>query len=155
MSESSSGRSFGSRLGRAIANLFLALLNATLLLFIVAVVVGLVFLVKAESLTADLAANVTRAAVASTGLNPPDTLAELRVVSTEMIELRTAIEEHRDDVDAKVAALDARLDGLQTTISTLRAQKIAMTETTIDRISAAVGATLNNLRHCKPDDAGS
>lgn len=149
------GRSFGGRLGRAAGNLVLALINATLILVIVAAVLGLLLIDRTRTIAADVASDVTQAAISSTGLDPSDTLAELRVISTEMIELRTAIEDKRGDVDQKTAALAARLDTLEATLQSLKARKDDLAEAAIDQASIVAGNALERLRGCTPADVGS
>lgn len=154
MTDSGQSRTFGARLGRAVANLLLALLNATLLLFIIAAVTGLLLIGKVRTLASDVAGEVTQAAVSATGLQPADALAELRMISTEMRDLRTAIEDRRTDVADRVAVLSARLDGLQSDLDTMRERKIALTDRIVDRATAAIGEAVKSLRSCEPG-AGS
>jgi uncharacterized protein YdcH (DUF465 family) len=157
MTDAGSKPSFGARLARAVGGLVLALLNATLLLFIVAAILGLVLIGKVRTLATDVAGDVTSAAISSTGLDPADTLAELRLTSSEMAELRTTIAEHRDDLDERVQALDERLAGIQAKIRVLRQQKIALTDAVIDKAAnaASTAATtaandiLKTLRACR------
>ncbi len=155
MTQAQSQPSPGGRLGRTVGNLLLALLNATLLLFIVAAVTGILLVGKVRTLSADIAGDVTEAAIASTGLNPADALAELRVASTEIAELRASIQERRGDVDARVEALGARLDTMQATLQSLRERKIALTDAFIDKAATAAGTALKDLRDCRPAGAGS
>lgn len=155
MTQSQSQPSFGARLGRTIGNLLLALFNATLLLFIVAAISGIILIGKVRTFSTDIAGDVTQAAIASTGLNPADALAELRVASTEIAELRVAIEERRSDLDARVDALGVRLDTMQATLQSLRERKIAITDAVIDKAATAAGTALKDLRDCRPADAGS
>lgn len=151
--------SFGARLGRTVGKLVLALLNATLLLFIVAAIAGIILVGKVRTLATDVAADVTQAAVASTGLNPADALAELRLVSTEIEALRTTIAERRGDLDERVTALDERLDRVQTTIQSLRERKIELTDAVIDKAASAASTAANDvlksLRNCRAPNAES
>ncbi|WP_436644099.1 hypothetical protein [Microbaculum sp. FT89] len=155
MTQTQSQPSFGARFGRTIGNLLLALINATLLLFIVAAISGIVLIGKVRTFSTDIAGDVTEAAIASTGLNPADALAELRVASTEIAELRAAIGERRSDIDARVDALGVRLDTMQNTLQSLRERKIAITDAVIDKAATAAGNALKDLRDCRPADAGS
>ncbi|MEJ8570229.1 hypothetical protein [Microbaculum marinum] len=155
MTDAAARPGFGARLGRAAGNLFLALINATLILFIVAAVVGLLLIDRTRTIAADVASDVTRSAIASTGLDPADTLAELRVVSTEMVALRTALEERRTDLDERTQALAERLDALEATLQDLRGRREALTEAAIDRASIVAGNALERLRGCTPSAAGS
>lgn len=147
--------SFGARLRKTSGNLVLALLNATLLLFIAAAVLALVLIDRTRTIAADVTSEVTHAAIASTGLDPADTLAELRVVSTEMIELKTAIRERRGDLDARTVALSDRLDKLEATIDGLRARKDELADAAIDKASLVAGNALSRLRNCQPVESGS
>jgi hypothetical protein len=140
---------------RTIGNLLLALLNATLLLFIVAVVLGLVLIDRTRTIAADVAADVTQSAIASTGLDPADTLAELRVVSTEMIDLRTAIEERRSDLGERTQALSARLDTLESMLNDLSERKEELADAAIDKASIVAGNALERMRGCTPPGAGT
>lgn len=153
MSEAGSTPTFGSRLGRAISNLLLAVLNATLVLFIVAAIAGIVLIGKARTFASDIAGDVTQAAISSTGLQPADALSELRMVSTEIRDLKVAIAERGTDVDQRVAQLSARLDSVQATIDGLRSRKVEMTDAVIDRAGVALGNAMRSLRDCVP--AGS
>jgi hypothetical protein len=163
MTGAESTPTFGARLSRTAGKLVLALLNATLLLFIVAAIVGIVLIGKVRTLATDVAGDVTRSAIASTGLDPAATLAELRLVSGEIVDLRTAIEERRGDLDVRTAALDDRLKTVQATIRSLRDRKIELTDAVIDRAARAAStattntadAVLKRLRDCPAPDPGS
>jgi len=155
MTDTGSRPSFGARLGRTIGNLVLALVNATLLLFIAAVVLALVLIDRTRTIAAYVASDVTQAAISSTGLDPADTLAELRIVSTEMVELRTAIQERRSDLDARTAALSERLGTLEATLEGLSARKEEFADAAIEKASIVAGNALGHLRDCRPMDTGS
>jgi|GEM_PF-3084765 len=163
MSDTATRPSFGARFARALGGIVLALLNATLILVIVAAIVGLMLVGRVRTLATDVADDVTQAALASAGLDPAQALSQIHDLSEEVAGLRTAIAQRGTDIDQRVEALSARLDTVQETIEALRARKIALTDAVIaraadaasDAMSRTATDVLERIQACKAPAAGS
>ncbi len=144
---------FGARLGSTLRNLLLALLNATLMLFILAAICGLLLIGKVRTLTTDITDDMARAAVSATGLDPAVALGELQALRTEVVDLRQALAARREDVTPIAERLEARLDRVETLLDQIRERRIEVTDRTVEGLSEAASRFMREVRDCRPADA--
>lgn len=109
-----SNASFGSRLLRALGNLFLAMLNATLLLIAVCLLLGVILMGRVNDLSDTLASSLIK-------VEPLRT--EVSATKDEIIGLRSDLNSLRnsgDEVSQAVSArIDARINRIESRIESL------------------------------------
>lgn len=147
------GGGFGARLGSTLRNLLLALLNATLMLFILAAICGLLLIGQVRTLTTDITDDMARAAVSATGLDPAVALGELQGLRTEVVDLRQALAARREDVTPIAERLEARLDRVETLLDQIRERRIEVTDRTVEGLSEAASRFMREVRDCRPAEA--
>lgn len=143
----------GARLRAALGNLLLAVLNATLLLLVVAMICGILLVDRVRGLGTEVAAEMSRAAVAATGLDPSAALGELRALRSEVVDLRQALGARREDAAPIAERLEARLDRVETLLAEIGQRRIEVTDRTVDRLSEAAGRLMREVRDCRPAGA--
>lgn len=146
---------FPARLRATLGNLLLALLNATLLLFILAAICGLLLIGKVRSLSADVAGEMSRAAVSATGLDPAAALGELQALRTEVVDLRQALAARREDVAPVAERLEARLDRVEAVLDEIRERRFELSDRTVNRLSEAASRFMREARDCRPGENAS
>lgn len=135
-------------------NLGIALLNATLLLVIVAAVSVAWAAYSLRDFASDTARDVTVSAIEAANLDPGTIVSELRNLDSEIEALRNAIEERQTD-GAALAALNARLDTLERQIGLLtNPQEWKVSDRVIDRITERIGGILKEWRACGQTPGG-
>ncbi|MFV0358965.1 hypothetical protein [Tropicimonas sp.] len=143
---------FSTRLWRSLGNIVLAMLNATLILIALCLFLGL----RLAGTVNDIATNVTQSALDAAPLRE-----EVREMTDQIAGLRSDLAavgtgELADGATGQLAAIDARLDTLQTRAAALREQIGAARLAPERAIAAVAGAFANEisaLANCTPSIA--
>ncbi|MEP3277891.1 MAG: hypothetical protein ABJN26_17705 [Stappiaceae bacterium] len=134
-------------------NLGLALLNATLVLVIVAALSAGWAAYSIKDLAKNTAREMSTAAIEAADLDPQSLVAELRVLSSEIKSLRAAISQGVNDDKAR-SSLSSRLDKLEQQIGLLtNPQEWALSDALVDKITANLSLILKDWRDCNPLDS--
>ncbi len=134
-------------------SLGVALLNATLVLVIVAAISVGWAAYSVREMAVDTARNVTIAAIEAANLDPRTVISELRSLESEIEALRINVQEGQND-GAALRALQARLNKLERQIDLLtNPQDWSVSDSVIDRMTESLGRILKEWRNCNPTSA--
>ncbi|GJL81024.1 MAG: hypothetical protein DHS20C01_06580 [marine bacterium B5-7] len=136
--------------GKVIRDLILALLNATIVLVIIAVVLGLILMSKVESVTAGI--NERLAAIAPLKTRIENTTNEMRELKDEIALLR----DNGDVIDAAVlGVIDNRMQIVVTNVADIKEQMAGLSiepdqlvDHAIEKSTTEIGRVISGMRHC-------
>jgi hypothetical protein len=144
--------SISTRLWRLPGQLFLALINATAILVIVAAILALVAFARLQHLAGNVASTMTEAVLARVDLKPGQALANLQSLTNEVRALADALRkaEARADpiLQSRIATLKETLNGLRVSVDRLGEARLMLTDEAIARVGSAVTDALQKLGNC-------
>ena len=145
----------GPRLRRLPGQFLLALVNATAILVIAAAVLAIIAVSRLES----TAGRVTDAVLAEIDVRPQDALDEIRDLSAEIQELRTAIANQASDegslLEPAIERFDARLHALQGQLNGLTEARRAVIRDGLESIAASLAEVAERLAGCRVEPKAS
>jgi flagellar motility protein MotE (MotC chaperone) len=143
-----------AKLRRLPMRLLLALIDATAVLVIVAAIVALVAITRANNFAGNLAATMTEAALSKIDLPSREVLANLRNLTTEIRALGNSLREAREREDpmlrSEVARLKEALSTLSTNINRLTSAKTILTDEAIGQLARSASDALMKMKGCAP-----
>ena len=132
--------------------LLFALINATMILVILAAVLALVAMSRIDHFAQNVAATMTEAVLSKVGLPAKDVLADLRNLTAEVRALGNSLREIRTGehslVQVEIARLDETLTALNISVDRLTNARSSLTDEAIVQLGQTVTDTLLKLRHC-------
>jgi hypothetical protein len=141
-----------AKLRRLPMQLLLALINATAVLVIVAAILALVAITRANNFAGNLAATMTEAALSKIDLPSREVLANLRNLTTEIRTVGNAVREVGEKEDpvlrSEVAKLKAALSTLSTNINRLTSARTILTDEAIGQLARSASDTLMKMKGC-------
>jgi hypothetical protein len=144
-----------ARLWRLPGQLFLALINATAILVIVAAILALVAIARIEHFAGNVAATMTDAVLSKVDLPSRHVLAnigeltgEVRALGNTLRELRTG--EH-PVLQSEMARLNESLSALTVSVDRLGSARSTLSDAGAARLGDAVTQTLTGLRDCSSE----
>jgi hypothetical protein len=141
-----------ARLWRLPGQLFLALINGTAILVIVAAMLALFAIARIEHFGANIAATMTEAVLSKVDLPSRDVLANIRELTGEVRGLGDAlrgIKEREDPVlQSEIARLRESLSALSVSVDRLGGARSVLTDQMAARLGETITQTLVNLRDC-------
>ncbi|MGI9481771.1 MAG: hypothetical protein ACR2OR_05365 [Hyphomicrobiales bacterium] len=142
------------RIGKLFKNLGLALLNATVVLVIIAAVSGVLLLNKIDSFGQTAAANATNAAFSAVGLNAQQTLTKFDEISTSLDEVKDAIKQASIEPFSKQSVQLEKLSGqlaeLNALLGELSVKRAVFTNEAIEKLGTTLSESLIRVRDCVP-----
>ena len=158
-----------SRIGKLVKDLALALLNATLLLIIVACICVLLVVNSVNNLGKELARSAVDAAVETVGEKPKETIARLTELSQSLKDINKvlSVDKKQDQettqtdssyssgastngTDEKLSKLTVQIEEVNAKIETLLDKKEWLTDQFLQKTGMQVSDTLIRVRDCKP-----
>lgn len=157
MPEVSERSELAKRLRRLPGQLALALVNATVVLVIVAAILVIVAFNRVEHAAARLSTAVTDAVFARVEIEPTRLVGRLQATAAEIRDIRTGIRDIRDggaqrteQLEQQIATLTETLTGLRDDVRKLTEVKTQLTDEAIRELGKAVTDGLLQLRNCRP-----
>ncbi|QDY71601.1 hypothetical protein [Qingshengfaniella alkalisoli] len=143
---------FASRLGTALKNILLAMLNATLILLALCLLLAWLLVSEVNAVTDDLAQNL---------ISMQPVCNDVQTLTAEVASLRSDLADARDQLgDARPEALDAlgqRAEQMEVRLATIsrRVDEIsedpsALIENVVNIAAAQFGETMRGLANCTP-----
>lgn len=149
-----SGQAPRSRVGKFIKDLGLALLNATIVLIIIAAISVTVLLNRIDSFGQKAAANATNAALSAVGLNAEQTLQKLDDVSASLDGVKDAIKQAPIEPFSKqsmqLEKLSGQLADLNKLLAELASTRSVFTDRAIRKLGTTFSDSLIRVRDCVP-----
>ncbi|MTH96875.1 hypothetical protein [Roseibium sp. RKSG952] len=146
--------SLGRRIARLPGQFILALINATSILVIVAIVLVLMMLNRVETAGAQLASSVTDAAMSRLQVSPEDFRARLMSIDQKLDQLSSALENpgiaDNNVLRQDLAALNRNITDLKVAAQGLTMAGPDVTEAALQQAGTVITNTLIGLRDCTP-----
>lgn len=143
-------------MGKTLKDLFLALLNATLILVALCLFLLLMLVNRANSLTDSLADNLR--VVAPLQDSVQETGAEIRALRSDLAEIRdqsgAASSATMQRIEDRVAGMEDRLATMQTNLTELRGAPERLVDHAIAQAGEQLAVTAFRIRNCAPAKAG-
>jgi hypothetical protein len=160
MAEVSERSELEKRLRRLPGQLALALVNATVVLVIVAAILVIVALNRVEQAAGRISTAVTDAVFARVEVEPTRlagrlqaTVAEIRDIRTGIRDIREGGGERAEELERQIATLTETLSGLRDDVRKLTEAKTQLTDEAIRALGSSVTDGLLQLRNCRPAQA--
>jgi hypothetical protein len=145
-------RLFSAQLRRLPGQLLLALINATVILTIVAATLALVTISRIEHFAGNIVAAMTNAVLSKVDLPSKEVLANIRELTGEVRALGNALREVKAAgnpvLQSEIAQLKESLTTLNTNIDRLRSSRSILTDEVAARFGSTITGTLMKLRGC-------
>jgi uncharacterized membrane protein YgaE (UPF0421/DUF939 family) len=145
-------RGLSAQLRRLPGQLLLALINATVILTIVAATLALVTISRIEHFAGNTVAAMTGAVLSKVDLPSKDVLANIRELTGEVRALANALREvkaaENPVLQSEIARLKESLTTLNTNIDRLRSSRSILTDEVAARFGSTITGTLMKLRDC-------
>ena len=141
-----------ARLRRLPVDFLLALINATMLLVIVAAILALVVMVRIDNLAGRVVTTMTEAVLSKIDLPSKSVLANLRNLTEEVRTLGNTLREikvgENPAVQFEIARLKEALTTLNVSVDRLANTRTILTDEAIGQLGHAVTDTLTQMRGC-------
>lgn len=141
-----------ARLRRLPVDFLLALINATMLLVIVAAILALVVMVRIDNLAGRVVTTMTEAVLSKIDLPSKNVLANLRNLTEEVRTLGNTLREikvgENPAVQFEIARLKEALTALNASVDRLTNTRTILTDEAIAQLGRAVTDTLTQMRGC-------
>jgi len=141
-----------AKLRRLPMQLLLALINATAVLVIVAAILALVLISRANNFAGNLAATMTEAALSKIDLPSREVLANLGNLADEIRTLGNSLREAREKQDpvlrSEVERLKEALSSVSPNINRLTSEKTILTDEAIGQLARSASDTLMKMKGC-------
>jgi len=144
---------FPARLRRLPGQLFLALVNATVILAIVAAILVLVAISRINYFAENIVSTMTEAVLSKVDLPSKEVLADLRNLTAEIRRVGNAIEQikagENSAFQVEIAKLKETLTVLRVNVDRLGRARSMLTDEAIGQLGRRVSDTLIKLRECR------
>jgi len=141
-----------AKLRRLPVQLLLALINATAVLVIVAAVLALAAITRANNFAGNLAATMTEAALSNIDLPSREVLENLRNLTAEVRTLGNSLRDAREKDDpvlrSEVERLKEALSSVSTSINRLTNARTVLTDEAIGQLARSASDTLMKMKGC-------
>ena len=132
--------------------ILLALINATAVLVIIAAILVLVAITRANNFAGNLAATMTEAALSKIDLPSREVLTNLRNLTNEIRTVGNSLRDAREKEDpvlrSEVARLKEALGTLSMNINRLTSARTILTDEAIGQIARSASDTLMKMKGC-------
>jgi hypothetical protein len=132
--------------------LLLALINATAVLVIIAAILALIAITRANNFAENLAATMTEAALSKVDLPSREVLANLGNLADEIRALGNSLRDAREKEDpalrSEVARLKETLSSASANINRLASARTVLTDEAIGQIARSASDTLMKMKGC-------
>jgi len=141
-----------ARLRRLPVDFLLALINATMLLVIVAAILALVVMVRIDNLAGRVVTTMTEAVLSKIDLPSKNVLANLRNLTEEVRTLGNTLRDikvgENPVIQIEIARLKEALTALNASVDRLTNTRTILTDEAIGQLGRAVTDTLTQMRGC-------
>ena len=141
-----------ARLRRLPVDFLLALINATMLLVIVAAILALVVMVRIDNLAGRVVTTMTEAVLSKIDLPSKNVLANLRNLTEEVRTLGNTLRDNKVGenpvIQIEIARLKEALTALNASVDRLTNTRTILTDEAIGQLGRAVTDTLTQMRGC-------
>jgi len=141
-----------ARLRRLPVDFLLALINATMLLVIVAAILALVVMVRIDNLAGRVVTTMTEAVLSKIDLPSKNVLANLRNLTEEVRTLGNTLRDikvgENPVIQIEIARLKEALTALNASVDRLTNTRTILTDEAIAQLGRAVTDTLTQMRGC-------
>ena len=141
-----------ARLRRLPVDFLLALINATMLLVIVAAILALVVMVRIDNLAGRVVTTMTEAVLSKIDLPSKNVLANLRNLTEEVRTLGNTLKDikvgENPVIQIEIARLKEALTALNASVDRLTNTRTILTDEAIAQLGRAVTDTLTQMRGC-------
>ena len=141
-----------ARLRRLPVDFLLALINATMLLVIVAAILALVVMVRIDNFAGRMATTMTEAVLSKIDLPSKNVLANLRNLTEEVRTLGNTLRDikvgENPVIQIEIARLKEALTALNASVDRLTNTRTILTDEAIGQLGRAVTDTLTQMRGC-------
>ena len=141
-----------ARLRRLPVDFLLALINATMLLVIVAAILALVVMVRIDNLAGRVVTTMTEAVLSKIDLPSKNVLANLRNLTEEVRTLGNTLRDIKAGenpvIQIEIARLKEALTALNASVDRLTNTRTILTDEAIGQLGRAVTDTLTQMRGC-------
>jgi len=141
-----------ARLRRLPVDFLLALINATMLLVIVAAILALVVMVRIDNLAGRVVTTMTEAVLSKIDLPSKNVLANLRNLTEEVRTLGNTLRDikvgENPIIQIEIARLKEALTALNASVDRLTNTRTILTDEAIAQLGRAVTDTLTQMRGC-------
>jgi len=141
-----------ARLRRLPIDFLLALINATMLLVIVAAILALVVMVRIDNFAGRMATTMTEAVLSKIDLPSKNVLANLRNLTEEVRTLGNTLRDikvgENPVIQIEIARLKEALTALNASVDRLTNTRTILTDEAIAQLGRAVTDTLTQMRGC-------
>jgi len=141
-----------ARLRRLPVDFLLALINATMLLVIVAAILALVVMVRIDNFAGRMATTMTEAVLSKIDLPSKNVLANLRNLTEEVRTLGNTLRDNKVGenpvIQIEIARLKEALTALNASVDRLTNTRTILTDEAIAQLGRAVTDTLTQMRGC-------
>ena len=143
-----------AKLRRLPMQALLALINATAVLVIIAAILALIAITRANNFAENLAATMTEAALSKIDLPSREVLTNLRNLTSEIRTVGNSLRDARESEDSvlrsELARLKEALSTLSMNINRLTSARTILTDEAIGRIARSASDTLMKMKGCAP-----
>ncbi|MEM9222352.1 MAG: hypothetical protein AAGB11_08120 [Pseudomonadota bacterium] len=138
--------SFGGRLGKAVGNIFLALINATLILVILAAIAVGYAVRSIDEFASTGARGIAQQALSAADIDPNRLEDNLTGIKDELASLRQVLAQRTDDgqANARLDDIDNRLREVHSKLGELTEIEITIEPATLSAVEQAVSTVLRN-----------
>jgi len=141
-----------ARLRRLPVDFLLALINATMLLVIVAAILALIVMVRIDNLAGRVVTTMTEAVLSKIDLPSKNVLANLRNLTEEVRTLGNTLRDikvgENPVIQIEIARLKEALTALNASVDRLTNTRTILTDEAIAQLGRAVTDTLTQMRGC-------
>ena len=141
-----------ARLRRLPVDFLLALINATMLLVIVAAILALVVMVRIDNLAGRVVTTMTEAVLSKIDLPSKNVLANLRNLTEEVRTLGNTLRDNKVGenpvIQIEIARLKEALTALNASVDRLTNTRTILTDEAIAQLGRAATDTLTQMRGC-------